>query len=178
MMQFSKISKYLQVSSVRVETKTKVCKDLQAKESLERISATRVSTIQALLGVFGDMVGKLIVVDEKPRWCHFATWMGPHRCESMILGSMTFGLARAGLWPLPAPVDVHDSLAGLYRKLANLIIHDIGRAAEKPPIDHTECNPGLFLLGEVQRIMDDITNPVTDFHRQYLEQQAQKLGLS
>ncbi|KAK7423851.1 hypothetical protein QQZ08_008895 [Neonectria magnoliae] len=145
---------------------------------IERIDATRLDTIQALLDVFHDMVENLIVVDEKPRWCHYAEWMGPHRCESMILGSMTFCLARAGLWPLPEPEDVECSILGLYRKMTSLIIHDIGKAAEKPLVDHHECNPGLFLLNEVKSIINGVASPVTDIHCKLMDEQVHQLSQS
>ena len=90
---------------------------------------------------------------------------------------MTFCLARAELWPLPQPDEVQDSLFGLYRKLTNLIIHDIGQVPAQPPVDHRECNPGSFLLGEVEKVMRDIENPVTDFHLKHLSEQGRKLSL-
>ncbi|KAF5239239.1 hypothetical protein FANTH_10041 [Fusarium anthophilum] len=80
---------------------------------IERISANRLMTIQALLDITRKLINDLLVVDEKPRWCRHAEWMGPHRCESMILGSITFCLARGGLWPLPQAEDVMDSIVGL-----------------------------------------------------------------
>jgi hypothetical protein len=122
------------------------------------------------------MVETLIVVDEKPRWCRYAQWMGPHRCESMILGSMTFCLARAGLWPLPNPVDIDDSIIGLRRKLTSLVVHDIGRASES--VDHHECNPEPYLLGRVERIIKQMENPVTEFHYRMMDENAQKLSQS
>ncbi|CAG7561794.1 unnamed protein product [Fusarium equiseti] len=94
-------------------------------EIIEQILAIHISTIQALLDVIGQLISHLLVVDERPRWCRHAEWMGPHRCESMILGSITFCLARAGLWPLPKAEDVRDSIVGLHRKLKGLVIHDI-----------------------------------------------------
>lgn len=89
---------------------------------------------------------------------------------------MTFCLARAGLWPLLAPDEVNDSIIGLYRTMTNLVIHDIGQGNEGPGIDHRECNPGNYLLAEVERIMGEIANPVTDFHREYLDEQARKFS--
>ncbi|KAF4956725.1 hypothetical protein FSARC_11493 [Fusarium sarcochroum] len=89
-------------------------------EIVERISAIRIMTIRALLSVVGNLVENLLVVDEKPRWCRHAEWMGPHRCESMILGSITFCLSRAGLWPLPQAEDVMDSIVGLHRTSVSL----------------------------------------------------------
>ncbi|KAF5613634.1 uncharacterized protein FTJAE_13884 [Fusarium tjaetaba] len=80
---------------------------------IERISANRLMIIQALLDIIRKLINDLLVVDEKPRWCRHAEWMGPHRCESMILGSITFCLARGGLWPLPQAEDVMDSIVGL-----------------------------------------------------------------
>lgn len=121
------------------------------------------------------MADTLVVVDERVRWCRHHTWMGPHRCESMILGSMTFCLTRAGLWPLPDPRDLECSVLDLYGKLTGLIIHDIGREAGEEGVDHRECNPRAYLMGQVQGIIHEIPNPVTEFHVKYLEDQAKKL---
>lgn len=104
--------------------------------------------------------------------------MGPHRCESMILGSITFCLARAGLWPLPDVQDMEYSVLGLYKKLTNLVIHDIGpEVAGKPSKDHRACNPEALLLERVKRVMDEIPNPMMDFHIEHLKTQAKKLQM-
>ncbi|KAH9987666.1 hypothetical protein F4779DRAFT_611308 [Xylariaceae sp. FL0662B] len=142
---------------------------------IERISTLRLQTIQALLRTFGEMIENLIVVDEKPRWCRHATWMGPHKCESMILGSLTFCLVRAGLWPLPEADEVEESVTSLYSKLTNIIVHDIG-TADNSRVNHNECNPGPLLLDRIQTIMAEIPNPVTDSHEEYMAEQARKLN--
>lgn len=129
-------------------------------------------TIQALLDVIRKLVDGLLVVDEKPRWCRHAEWMGPHRCESMILGSITFCLSRAGLWPILEAEDVMDSIVGLHRKMKGLVVHDIGKI---DGIDHAPCNPGHFLMSEVERVFIDIQNPVTNFHLQELDKQLERL---
>lgn len=127
-----------------------------------------------MLEVFRDMAEALMVVDERPRWCHHAGWMSHHRCESMILGSMTFCLARAKLWPLPEAEDVEYSVLGLYGKLTNIVIHDIGEEKEVRK-DHAECNPLQRLLRELERIMDEIPNPVTEAHTETLRKQRRQL---
>ncbi|KAL5615751.1 hypothetical protein FOBRF1_004499 [Fusarium oxysporum] len=139
---------------------------------IERISKNRLITIQALLDVIRRLVNDLLVVDEKPRWCRHAEWMGPHRCESMILGSITFCLARGGLWPLPQAEDVMDSIVGLRRKMTGLVVHDIGKV---DGLDHTHCNPGPFLLSEVERVFIDIRNPVTKDDLEAMDKQSKRL---
>ncbi|RYP37415.1 hypothetical protein DL768_010870 [Monosporascus sp. mg162] len=116
------------------------------------------------------------IMDEGPRWCRHASYMGPHRCESMILGSMTFCLARAGFWPLPDAADVEESIVDLYAKLMNLVIHDIGRPTPKSAEDHSECNPAEYLTEQIKRIIDGIADPVTPAHWRHLEIQARKLS--
>ncbi|KAH6950941.1 hypothetical protein DER45DRAFT_579134 [Fusarium avenaceum] len=147
--------------------------DLQmVPDIVERISAIRINTIQALLDVINRLVQDLCVVDEKPRWCRHAEWMGPHRCESMILGSLTFCLLRAGLWPLPKAEAVMDSIVGLRRKMTGLVIHDIGRSEG---VDHAPCNPGQFLLNEIERVLVEIHNPVTKVHLETMDKQRKRL---
>ncbi|KAH7180031.1 uncharacterized protein B0J16DRAFT_179673 [Fusarium flagelliforme] len=139
---------------------------------IEQISAIRISTIQALLDVIGRLISHLVVVDERPRWCQHAEWMGPHRCESMILGSITFCLYRAGLWPLPKAEDVSDSIVGLHRKLKGLVIHDIGKV---DGLDHATCNPGPNLFSEMERIYTEIPSPVTNFQAEKMDEQMKRL---
>ncbi|XXG98133.1 hypothetical protein Hte_004454 [Hypoxylon texense] len=143
---------------------------------MEIIIEIRIRTIQAFLDVFQDMVDKLLVVDETPRWCRHATFMGHHRCESMILGSMTFCLARAGLWPLPDVSEVEESVVELYTKLMNIVIHDIGRPSPKSTEDHTGCNPMQHLMEHMKGIINGIADPVTDAHWRHLEIQERKLN--
>ncbi|KAF3803110.1 hypothetical protein GCG54_00011776 [Colletotrichum gloeosporioides] len=144
-------------------------------EIIERINAIRSQTIQSIMDVFRDLYEKLVTVDEGPRWCLHASYMGPHRCESMILGSMTFCLTRAGLWPIPETSDVDDSVVMLYSTLMNLVIHDIGRPGEKGGVDHSECNPRAFLMGQIKDILAEVPSPVTDAHKKHLDRQIQKL---
>ncbi|KAI1375090.1 hypothetical protein F4677DRAFT_423144 [Hypoxylon crocopeplum] len=143
---------------------------------IERIMEIRIQTIQAFLDIFQDIVDKLLVVDENPRWCRHASFMGHHRCESMILGSMTFCLARAGLWPLPEAAEVEESVVELYTKLMNLVIHDIGRPSQKSAEDHSQCNPMRHLMEQIKRVINEIADPVTDAHWRHLEIQEKKLS--
>jgi hypothetical protein len=141
---------------------------------VDRIDAIRDQTIEAMLGLFRELTDILVVVDEKPRWCKYASYMGPHRCESMILGSVVFCLTRAGLWPIPDPRDVGESVMGLYRKMTGVVIHDIGQV-EKNGNDHAKCNPRNFLLERLQRILVDMADPLVQGEREYVVRQRQRL---
>ncbi len=127
-----------------------------------------------MMDIFRDFTDLLVVVDEKPRWCQHATFMGPHRCESMILGSVTFCLTRAGLWPIPDAEYIDMSVMDLHERLLNLVMHDIGIEGTKGP-DHRGCNPREFLMDGIGAIVTRIPNPVNDNHKQQLDQQDRKL---
>ncbi|KAK1468402.1 hypothetical protein CMEL01_00169 [Colletotrichum melonis] len=142
---------------------------------IERIAAIRTQTIQSIMDVFSTLAEKLVSVDEGPRWCRHASYMGPHRCESMILGSMTFCLMRASLWPIPEADDIDESVLTLYSTLMNLVIHDIGRPSDKGGVDHSECNPRGFLMERIKNILADVPSPVGEAHRKQLDRQIQKL---
>lgn len=144
---------------------------------VERVDAIRENTIKAMLGLFRDLSDILVVVDEQPRWCRYASYMGPHRCESMILGSVVFCLTRANLWPIPDAQEIDESVMALYRQLANIVIHDIGQG-EKRGDDHAKCNPRQFLLERLQRILADMADPLVEGERAYVAKQGVKLGLS
>ena len=144
---------------------------------VDRVDAIRESTIKAMLGLFRDLSNILVVVDEQPRWCRYASYMGPHRCESMILGSVVFCLTRANLWPIPEAQDIDESVMALYRQLTNIVIHDIGQG-EKKGNDHAKCNPRGFLLERLQRILADMADPLVEGEREYVAKQRLKLGLS
>jgi hypothetical protein len=119
----------------------------------------------------------LTVVDERPRWCRHATFMGPHRCESMILGSMTFCLTRASLWPLPEDAQaVAHSILGLYGALSSLVIHDIGQPI-KGEGDHKGCNPQEYLLDQMKEVLDKMQSPLREGDREQIDAQAKRLHL-
>ena len=143
---------------------------------IDRIDSIRENTINAMLGLFRDLSNILVVVDEQPRWCRYASYMCPHRCESMILGSVVFCLTRANLWPIPEAQDVDESVMALYRQLANIVIHDIGQG-EKKGNDHAKCNPRGFLLERLQRILADMPDPLVEGERAYVVKQRVALGL-
>lgn len=142
---------------------------------VDRVDAIREDTVTAMLNLFRDLSDILVVVDEKPRWCRYASYMGPHRCESMILGSVVFCLTRANLWPIPASHEINDSVMGLYRQLTSIVIHDIGQP-DKKGNDHTQCNPRGFLLERLQRILADMADPLVEGEREYVKKQRQRLG--
>jgi len=141
---------------------------------VDRIDVIRDNTIDSMLGLFRELSDILVVVDERPRWCRYASYMGPHRCESMILGSVVFCLTRAGLWPLPGSRDVGESVMGLYRKMTSVVIHDIGQV-EKNGNDHAKCNPRDFLLERLKRILVDMVDPLVEEERKYVLRQKQRL---
>ncbi|CAH0045574.1 unnamed protein product [Clonostachys solani] len=143
---------------------------------VERIDAIRTQTTRSLLEVVGDMTEALVVVDERPRWCRHAQWMGHHKCESMILGSMTFCLARAGLWPLPDAEEVEYSILGLYGKLTELVIHDIGEERLHDAVrSHAECNPRRHVLRRLRSIMEELPSSLTEMHMATVEKQRHRL---
>ncbi len=115
----------------------------------------RRQTIDSLCNVFQEMIQNLLIVDEGPRWCRHATWMGPHRCESMILGSLTFCLSRAGLWPLPDAGSYKQSVLVLHAKLNAVVIHVIGQT-KRDTLDHQACNPSQHLSCAIEDIMNDV----------------------
>ncbi|TEA21662.1 hypothetical protein C8034_v003622 [Colletotrichum sidae] len=142
---------------------------------IARIRTIRLKTIRSILDVFRDLAERLVLVDEGPRWCKHASYMGPHRCESMILGSVTFCLTRAGIWPIPEAEDFEESVVALYSTLMNLVIHDIGRPGDKGGVDHSECNPRGFLMGRIKDILAGVENPVGEEERRHLDRQVEKL---
>jgi hypothetical protein len=143
---------------------------------IDRIDAIRESTIKAMLALFLDLTNILVVVDEQPRWCRYASYMGPHRCESMILGSLVFCLTRAGLWPIPEDEEIEQSVMALYRLLTGVVIHDIGQL-EKKGNDHAKCNPRGFLMGRLKAVLVDMQDPVGEEERAYVVRQRVRLGL-
>ncbi|KAK4496812.1 hypothetical protein PRZ48_012796 [Zasmidium cellare] len=141
---------------------------------IERVQRIREQTFLAMLDLIRNLTEILTTVDKKPRWCKHASYMGPHRCESMILGSIVFCMTRAGLWPIPDIENLQESVVGLYRSLMNLVIHDIGQP-EKKGDDHHACNPKQFLTERLQRILAEMADPVLETNRKQLDTQARKL---
>ena len=68
------------------------------------------------------------------------------------------------------------SVIGLYRKLTNLIIHDVGAEVEqKPLVDHKECNPGPYIMQQVKAAIDEIPSPLEEHHKVHLEEREELL---
>ncbi|KAK4178073.1 nuclear pore protein-like protein [Triangularia setosa] len=146
-----------------------------SSDIIERICAVRYETVKALLGVIRSFVELLTVVDERPRWCRHATFMGPHRCESMILGSMAFCLTRAGLWPMPEDAwDVKHSVLGLYEEFSILVIHDIGQPVEGEG-DHKGCNPREYLMDQMREVFARMPSPLKEADMEQLVAQEKRL---
>lgn len=142
----------------------------------KRITAIRKQTIQAMLDVFHDLAEHLVTVNEKPRLCRHASYMGPHRCESMILGSLTFCLTRAGLWPLPEAAEVDHSISALYEIMANLVIHDIGQPT-RGDADHSSCNPRTDIMKRIKETLREMPNPELDSHVKELDKKMAMISL-
>lgn len=143
---------------------------------ISRVDAIRLETIDSMLDLLRDLTDILVVVDEKPRWCRYASHLGPHRCESMILGSVVFCLTRANLWPIPGAQDIceNQSVMSLYKQLVNIVIHDIGQP-EKNGGDHAKCNPRGFLLEQLQKVLADMADPLLEGQRGHVEDQHARL---
>ncbi|KAH8882085.1 hypothetical protein GQ53DRAFT_886072 [Thozetella sp. PMI_491] len=143
---------------------------------IERINAIRIETVDALLDIFRQLIGLLAPEDGKQRVCIHGGYMGPYKCESMILGSISFCLLRANLWPLPETADVSMSISDLHRILLDLVIHDIGRHM-KGGEDHSECNPKEILLSKIQRVLVNMPDIVLEpLKRQILAQHKKISG--
>lgn len=128
-----------------------------------------------MFGLIREITDMLVVVTEQPRWCRYAEYMGSHRCESMILGSMTFLLKRVGLLPLPKAPNTTYSIVSLYRQLATMVLHDIGQPKETGS-DHAECNPRGFILRRLHQLILEMADPVLGLHRQNIERKAENIG--
>lgn len=92
----------------------------------------------------------------------------------MILGSMTFCLTRASLWPIPEAQEVDYSILGLYEVLSNLVIHDIGQPI-RGEVDHKGCNPREYLMDQMKDVLARIPSPLTEEDRAQLDAQAKRL---
>ncbi|KAK6615092.1 hypothetical protein QC760_000199 [Botrytis cinerea] len=142
---------------------------------LEHINSVRENILGSLLQPFRDLVGHLLVEDEKPRWCRHAVWMGSHRCESIILGSLTWCLCKSKLWPLPEAPDIYDSIAGIYTRLQGLIIHDLGVFDKKE--DHSICNPSGMINSHLKTALTCLTLPLTRRQVEYMKKQEHILDM-
>lgn len=143
---------------------------------ISRADEIRLAMIDSMLGLFRQLTETLVVVDERPRWCRFASYMGPHRCESMILGSVVFCLTRAGLWPIPESQEIckTQSVRSLYQQLVGIVIHDIGQVGRNGE-DHSQCNPRGFLLKGLGKVMGEVADPYLEEHTRYLAEQNSRM---
>lgn len=95
----------------------------------------------------------------------------------MILGSMTFCLTRAGLFPIPEDArGVEHSILGLYGAFSSLVIHDIGQPA-KGEGDHAGCNPREYLVDQMKTVLATMRSPVKEGDTEQLDAQATRLRM-
>ncbi|TGO33553.1 hypothetical protein BHYA_0240g00120 [Botrytis hyacinthi] len=142
---------------------------------LEHIHSVRENVLCSLLQPFKDLISHLLVENEKPRWCRHAVWMGPHRCESIILGSLTWCLCKSKLWPLPEAPDIYESIAAIYTRLSGLIIHDLGQFDKKE--DHSICNPSGMINLHMKTALTSLTLPLTRRQIEYMRKQKHILDM-
>lgn len=124
--------------------------------------------IGSLLDVFNGLIADLVAPNERSQVCQHGSFLASNPCESIILGSVTIGLMREGLWPIPSLEDVDMSVEEVYQKLSNIIIYDFGQVSTED-VDHSKCNPAAFLTDKIKGIFETISSPITDWQRQQLE---------
>ncbi|OAA75282.1 hypothetical protein LEL_07270 [Akanthomyces lecanii RCEF 1005] len=110
---------------------------------MDHVSQIRLQSLQAVLDVIHDMLEKLVVLKESPRWSRLITQLGPNRCRQATCALLRSSLITAGLWPLPAAVEVQESVTEVYSKLAAVVSHD-----------HMGCEFGLFWYKKIQDALD------------------------
>ncbi|KAH0438212.1 hypothetical protein CcaCcLH18_03479 [Colletotrichum camelliae] len=94
-------------------------------------------------------------------------------CGNMIFGSVSklitgIGLKKVALLETPTP---------RYLGSINKLTRDINKMVINPPEEHGACDPLWDLKAEVRKLVNNAAAPVTDQHRQYLQEQAKKTGI-
>ncbi|KPM39819.1 hypothetical protein AK830_g6738 [Neonectria ditissima] len=141
---------------------------------VERVAKIRMETIGALLEVFRDLIEELVTANESSHVCRYGSFLTSNPCESMILGSVTIGLLRGGLWPIPSPDEVDWSIVEVYETLTNIIVYDFGQISTED-VDHGKCNPAILLREKITGIFETVPSPVTNGQRKELETRTKLL---
>ncbi len=117
------------------------------------MSQTRLRSLHALFQVAHDMLEKLLVLEESPRWSRLVAQLGPKRCRQATRALLTSSLYTVGLWPLPEVLDVQESEAEVYSKLVAVSSHD-----------HMGCEFGLFWCKQMQNALNAQLGGIETLH--------------
>lgn len=111
---------------------------------LEAVAQGRAQILRGLLEIIRDIVEKLTVLEQKPRWSRFAVQLGPKGCRHVTRAVVESSLNRVGLWPLPEDIDVKDSVVEVYSKLIGVVSHN-----------HPGCEFGEFWTGRIRNVFNE-----------------------
>ncbi|KAM3496859.1 hypothetical protein MY10362_009771, partial [Beauveria mimosiformis] len=81
-----------------------------ATSVIARLSDIRLASLQAIFDTVADMLAKLLLLEQCPRWSRFAARGGPQRCRQAMRAMMESSLGAAGLWPSPEVAGIKESL--------------------------------------------------------------------
>ncbi|KAM3506620.1 hypothetical protein MY11210_007468 [Beauveria gryllotalpidicola] len=107
-----------------------------------RLSDIRLASLQALFDTTAEMLAKLLLLEQCPRWSRFAQRSGPQRCRQAMRAMVESSLRAAGLWPSPEVASIQESLAEVYSKLVAVVSHN-----------HMGCEFGQFWCRRIQDAM-------------------------
>lgn len=110
--------------------------------SLASIAESRTQTLRNFLAILGDMVEKLLVMEQRPRWSRFAALQGPRRCQYITSAAIQSSLKSLSLWPLPEAAIIEDSAVVVYSKAASVVSHN-----------HRNCEFGKFWIDQLQDVL-------------------------
>ncbi|OAA43870.1 hypothetical protein BBO_04226 [Beauveria brongniartii RCEF 3172] len=108
-----------------------------------RLSDMRLASLQAIFDTTADMLAKLLLLEQCPRWSRFAARGGPQRCRQAMRAMMESSLGAAGLWPSPEVAGIKESLGEVYSKLVAVVSHN-----------HMGCEFGQFWCRRIQNAMN------------------------
>ncbi|KAI1388562.1 uncharacterized protein F4822DRAFT_250212 [Hypoxylon trugodes] len=144
---------------------------LEPPEIYESIERVRLDTIKIFLQPFNDLVSSLVGGDAL--FCKMNSWHSQNNCLALMLGKAIQLLNRNGLWPVPDPATVQESLAEFAMRLQG-----IGHAEK-----HATPNDCLHfhlkdLTTGIETALTSIPSLPTETHRRHLEAQARKSGFA
>ncbi|KAM3433919.1 hypothetical protein NHJ13734_006220 [Beauveria thailandica] len=108
-----------------------------------RLWSSAARATSAIFDTTADMLAKLLLLEQCPRWSRFAARGGPQRCRQAMRAMMESSLGAAGLWPSPEVAGIKESLGEVYSKLVAVVSHN-----------HMGCEFGQFWCRRIQDAMN------------------------
>ena len=135
---------------------TFACQSCQANYLADTIAGIRTEFLSFITDILRDMMEKLFVMDQSPRWSRYTAQPSLPRCRHVTYESVQSSLKAVNMWPLSEATAMRESAVEFYSKLAVVVHHG-----------HRDCEFANFWAGKVQHVLKSRPVVLTRLYRQF-----------